>query len=390
MGSIRFLLELLSPILRSHPQRSSVPCFPPPTLLPKQILHVDSKVAPLPEAFLRRRLPEQQNGHTPFAADDGPPLAGGLLGGDGGAGANASSNNATGRWGVGGVSQMRWPAWGRDQNQNGEAAVATSASSARNSRSEGCDGRPDSKVPKGRPMRPFGDGSNAAGSMPASSGLFGRSGGDDRPGEARSANAWRSAGGELNRSARPSGDKYGSGGTTGGPSGWMPDMTIGAGASSSSSSGATRWAIPAPPAESTRSHTSDATGFPGESPAQQRYRKDESEAFPTGGAGLRSGASTWPERPSATATESSFGGATGHVHTDKGDGGRGVGAGTTDGLVAGRKGDQRQGVFGASSFSGLDGSTVPRAEHPVAIPFDVADTQAGSGDEDGEEENPFA
>lgn len=376
---------------RSHPQRPSVPFFPPPTCLPKQIFGVDSTVAPLPEAFLRRRLPDKQNGHTPFAADGGPPLAEGLLGGDGGAGAVASNTNATGRWGVGGVSQMRWPAWGKEHNQNEEAAVATAASSAGNGRSEGSDGRTDIKVPKGRPMRPFGDGSNAAGILPASSGLFGGNGSNERPGEARSANAWRSAGGELNRPARPSGDRYGSGGAKGGPPGWMPDMTIGAGASSSSSSGATRWAMSAPPAESTRSHTSNATGFPGGSPVQQRDRKDESGAFPTGGTGLRSGASTWPERPSVTATGGSFSGATGHVHTDKGDGGRGGRAGTTDGLITGRRGEQRQGVFGASSFSGLDGSTVPRAERsPVATPFGVADTRVEGGDEDDEEENPFA
>lgn len=376
---------------RSHPQRPSVPCFPRSTRLPKQIFRVDSIVAPLPEAFLRRRLPDEQSGQTPFAADGGPPLAGGLLGGDGGAGAIASNTNATGRWGVGGVSQMRWPAWGREQNQNGETAVATAASSAGNGRSEGSDGRTDSKVPKGRPMRPFGDGSNAAESLPASSGLFGGNGGNERPGGARSANAWRSAGGELNLPARPSGDRYGSGGTKGGQSGWMPAMTIGAEASSSSSSGATRWAMPAPPAESTRSHTSNATGFPGGSPVQQRDIKNESGAFPTGGAGLRSGASTWPERPSATATGGSFGGATGHVHTDKGDGGRGGEAGTTDGLMTGRRGEQRQGVFGSSSFSGLDGSTVPRGERSlVATPFGVADTRVDSGDEDDEEENPFA
>lgn len=308
---------------------------------------------------------------------------------------------------------MRWPAWRRGQNQNEEAAVATAAaSSVGNGRSgEGPDTRAGSKVPLGRPMRPFGDGSSsaAAGSLPTatrSSGLFGSTGGGNERtgGEARSTNAWRDSGGELSRPARPLSDRYGSGGgsTKGGrPSGWMPDMTYGAGASSSSSSnsaGAARWAIPPPPEDSTLGHTGNAASFPGGEPPvkiQQWDKKDKSEAFPPmGDSGLRSGAaSAWPERPNPAATGSSFGGAAaGHVHTDENGRGRGGGGATTAGglVTGGGGGEQRQGVFGGSTFSGLDGSAVPRGERPLSTPFGAADTRVDSGDEEDEDENPFA
>lgn len=216
---------------------------------------MDSTLAPLPEASLRYRGPEGRSGHPLSSADDGgPPLAAGLLGPDGTAGAES-------QWGLGGITQMRWPAWRRPQGGGGtlDPVAGTGAAGMGKNRSSG-------RLPPGRTVGPFGDGAGASRSSSSfNSRLFGDSDNAGRDASLENqARAWRSSGGTgvagLQSTVRPLGDKQGGTGSRR-TSEWMPDMTIGAGSSNTNTSGAvaSRWESTSQPSSAGSTLTS-ATG----------------------------------------------------------------------------------------------------------------------------------
>lgn len=224
---------------------------------------MDSSLAPLPEAFLRRKLPETDD-RSPLADDGGPPPAGGPL-----------SNNAVAEssgWGLGGISQMRWPAWRREQGggDGGLAATDDTANAAIDSavvptrkitgstpkgqgREVNGQGKNNSFLGR-RPVGPFGNGTGAAGRPPVSSGLFGDmedSGATTGSGiaSARSADSWRrnKAGGTGGGAFSGSVDKPKSGATKDTGADWLPVLEVGSGVSGSGRSVARFGRDSAPP-----------------------------------------------------------------------------------------------------------------------------------------------
>lgn len=227
----------------------------------QQIIRMDSTLAPLPEASLRHRGPEGRSGQSLLSEDDGgPPLAAGLLGHDGTAGTESQR-------GLGGITQMRWPAWRRPQSGGGTMDPVTGTGAAGVGRNRSSD-----RLPPGRSVGPFGDGAGASRSSSSSnSRLFGDSGNAGRDASLENqARAWRSSGGTgvagLQSTVRPLGDKQGGTGSRR-TSEWMPDVTIGAGSSNTNTSGAaaSRWEATSQP-RSAGSTLTSATGRHPEAP----------------------------------------------------------------------------------------------------------------------------
>ena len=206
---------------------------------------MDSTLAQLPEAFLRRRVPDGRKGQPSLVGDDGgPPLASGLLRPDFNATRGGHAGGAESQWGLRGISQMRWPTWGRQQDgtsafTTGGGYTSGAAAGVGRHCSPGGPSFGGSGMPPGRAVGPFGDGAGASRSSPSSnSRLFGEAENDDVRADAgeRYGRPWRSSEGTgvagLQSSMRPLGDnKGGSGSRT--SSDWMPDMSIGDGGSSS-------------------------------------------------------------------------------------------------------------------------------------------------------------
>lgn len=348
---------------------------------------MDSTLAPLPEAFLRRRDTGQKIGRSPLENDGGPPLAGGLLRPGGVAGADAHADamptGADSQWSLRGMSQLRWPAWRQNQDVDGNTAGAGSTTSAPagagrggkhvqgyagNGRGGGPSGHADGKIIPGRVVGPFGNGAGAAdGSLPATSRLFGDADGADGEGGRRSGDSWRATGtagaGGLHHPVRPLG-----GGASGGSSDWMPVMAIGSGTSSS----ATRWGGPPHPEIAGGNTASHAMDFPDRPAVKASPGRSAGAAHSSETAGFGYGASAWPpEQPTATAVNASGVGKSGHGNASE-HGGR-TGARGAGGLVSGGENDERRDIFApASPFSGFDNAT------------------AGGSDGEEEEENPFA
>lgn len=226
---------------------------------------MDSTLAPLPEASLRHRGQGGRIGQPLSSGDDGgPPLAAGLLRPDGTASAES-------QWGLGRITQMRWPAWRRPQGGGGtlDPVAGTGANDARTGAAGVGSNRSSGRLPPGRAVGPFGDGAGASRSSPSfNSRLFGDAEDAGRNASPENqARAWRSSGGTgvagLQSTVRPLGDKQGGAGSRR-TSDWMPDMTIGAGSSSTNTSGAaaSRWEVTSQPS----SAGSNLTGTTGRHP----------------------------------------------------------------------------------------------------------------------------
>lgn len=341
---------------------------------------MDSTLAPLPAAFLRRRVSDQasssrpQNG--PSTSNSGPSLAARTIRPVGG----AESGGAEGQWGLKGVSQMAWPAWGRGQKEEPKNAnngmPGTRLGSERRQEGSGMGGM----------VGPFGNGAGARSrsSVPNTSRLFGdegSSGGRD---------------GGLRDPVKPLKDRNG-GGSARSSRDWMPVMAVGPGMSSSSTAAAsaTRWSQSSQPEKAPNDYDGggqlkdgiffesnflDAGVRSGNTRSTDvAYSADRADA------GLGAVASAWPpqqQRPTSAASNlfESSGSSTG--------GSGGIGAGTnTKGSVAQ---NGLSGAFTAMSFTGHDNALRTDAARQHGTNAVESTAREDSSDDDGEEENPFA
>lgn len=390
---------------------------------------MDSTLAPLPNAFLRRRALDNQTGqylpHDKGGAPPPPPPPGGMGlsrpgGGVGGgvAGAGASGAGADGQRGLRGMTQGLWPAWGRDQGKAGNVPGAgpTAASPAEAGRVH----------PGGRAVGPFGNGAGApsGGLKTTTSSLFGDGEEHVGRGGAGSADASRSSSGVAGGSARqalPARPLGGNGiGGVGprGRDGWMPVMSTVPGTSVSSTPTATPWGGAPTRLEGAGGNPSSRytpMGQGGRPAEQQRAAgRIASAGYSADSAG--SGAIVWPPeqpevapakplgvgaKPSGAGLRPSGMGGTGaepwrggssSSSSERGAVGRGVGdrgAVAPGRAASGAEEGRRPSVF-ASTPIGFDGAAAG-TETGASPGYSYGNTVAAETSEDeGEEENPFA
>lgn len=383
---------------------------------------MDSALAPLPEAFLRHKGPAQPSGHSSFENDGGPPLAGGLLRPPRGTG-GAASSDANSQWSLKGMSQMRWLAWRQEESNTGNAAGTTSSAGAaaasipppraevgrggqhaqgsvRNDLDEqGLSGHTNGKTLAGRPVGPFGNGAGAVTTrLPASSRIFGDTGdAEQRVARPSPSNSWQRSGAALaaRRPERTSGDSHGGGGSGGsrGTSNWMPDMILGSGAQSSSSTAATWSGALAHPENVDEKTSSHMMSF--SPPRPPEYFS----AGPAAGTGYPSegkwsgteNAVRLSKRPEETTARASSASGFGQGSAREGSGAGATGAMKNDAIFADAGEKKRAGAFGAKPFSRFNGAETG-AGHLAPGSFGTpAEAKCNDNDGDDEEEdNPFA
>lgn len=404
------ILHVLCPLTRLLPPRIRQPCSI------AQILRMDSTLAPLPNAFLRRRAPDNQTADI-GGAHPPPGVVGGLSHPNGGTGPSAGGNSA---WGLRGMTQGFLPTWGRDQGKAGNVPVAAPTGT----------GPADAdRVRQGRAVGPFGNGAGAApGTLkaPTSNSLFGDGGGaglgGGGVGGSGSADSWRTSSGATTGGtarqgpARPLGGGNGVVGSKG-KDGWMPVMSAVPGGSASSVAPGKSWGPSArregagdpsrhtpiegrggrPSYQQWPAGSIASTGYPAENAGSSAivWPPEQPEVTPVKPSGIGAKPSGIGAKPSGIGANPSGMDGTeswrGRISSERGAFGRGEekrDAVAPDGFSAGADEGRRPNSVFASAPVGLDGASAGRGG---AIDFSYGDAiTLETSEDDGEEENPFA